>query len=149
MSSEEGQCPHCGQSGYQNVDQHARNCIDRFSSLYKLAARRARRRMEGLGFDRRRRESGVFEYALLRYYADWLGLIVAAVFIIGRLYLWIDLGTLGSASLPFEPMRDGPIFALALWQLFSARTAISDFREHVVDRIERIAEQDGLGLRAS
>lgn len=138
--SDSGDCPHCGEAGFKNLEQHARNCEFRFSHVYRIVARFARRRMENLGFDRRRRESGVFEYAMLRFYADRIGFWLAASVIAIRLYLWADIGAPWSGTMAFDPTRDGLIFGMALWRLASSRWALMDFKEHVVDRIERIAE---------
>ena len=55
--------------------------------VFRITEPFAKGKIQRLGFDRRKRESRIYEYAIQRYYMDLIGVAIALVIIISRIYL--------------------------------------------------------------
>jgi len=107
--------------------------------VFRMTEPFARGKIQRLGFDRRRRESRVYEYAIQRYYMDLIGVVIALAIIIGRIYLAFDLGQPMSGSIPLNE-SDAIVFSLSILTLMKNWTLIGDYRKNVITRIEAIAK---------
>jgi len=107
--------------------------------VFRLTEPFARGKIARLGFDRRRRESRIYEYAIQRYYMDLIGVAIALVIVIGRIYLAFDIGQPLSGSIPLNE-SDALVFLLSISTLMKNWTLIGDYRKNVITRIESIAK---------
>jgi hypothetical protein len=144
----ERQCKHCKRefNDSRGLANHEPQCRKRLPVTYRLARPFARRRIQELAFDLRTHEGKVFEYAVLRFYVDRLELWLAALALVGRLYLmfpwaeWTGLALVGSGSLAATP-ADVFFFLIAIETIFSRRNLMRDYKRHVVDRLDKIAKR--------
>ena len=107
--------------------------------VFRITEPFARGKIQRLGLDRRRRESRIYEYAIQRYYMDMIGVAIAFVIIIGRIYLAFDFGQPLSGSIPLNE-SDAIVFLLSISTLMKNWTLIGDYRKNVITRIESIAK---------
>ena len=63
---------------------------DEMPLVFKITAPFARMKIRSLGFDRRKRETKIYEYAIHRYYMDFIEIMVALTIIVCRVYLAYD-----------------------------------------------------------
>ena len=107
--------------------------------VFRITEPIARRKIRVLGFDRRRRESRIYEYAIQRYYMDIIGVIIALIIILTRIYLAFDFGQPMSGSIPLNE-SDAIIFLLSISTLMKNWTLIRDYQKNVITRIEAVAK---------
>ena len=107
--------------------------------VFRITEPIARRKIRVLGFDRRRRESRIYEYAIQRYYMDLIGVIIALIIILTRIYLAFDFGQPMSGSIPLNE-SDAIIFLLSISTLMKNWTLIRDYQKNVITRIEAVAK---------
>lgn len=107
--------------------------------VFRITEPFARGKIRRLGFDRRRRESRVYEYAIQRYYMDLIGIAIALVIIFGRIYLAFDLGQPMSGTIPLND-SDAIVFSLSIMTVIKNWTLAGDYRKNVITRIESIAK---------
>ena len=112
---------------------------DEMPFVFKLTAPLAKWRISALGFDRRRRDTKIFEYAIHRYYMDIIEILVAISIIITRIYLAIDIGQPYSGSIPLNS-SDFIVFALTIGTFLKNWTLIKDYRKNVIGRIDAVAK---------
>ena len=112
---------------------------ERMPFVFRLTEPFARGKINTLGFDRRRRESRIFEYAIQRYYMDLIGLAMALIIITGRIYLAFDIGQPLSGSIPLNE-SDAIVFLLSILTLMKNWTLMGDYRKNVITRIEAVAK---------
>ena len=108
--------------------------------VFKLTAPFAKWKIRTLGFDRRRRETKIYEYAIHRYYMDIIEISVAAVIIIARIYLAVNIGQPYGGTIPLNE-SDFIVFALTVGTLMKNWTLIIDYQKNVVERIETAAKK--------
>ena len=106
--------------------------------VFKLTAPFAKWKIRTLGFDRRRRDTKIFEYAIHRYYMDIIEILVALFIMVVRIYLAIDFGQPYSGIIPFNE-SDFIVFGLTISTFLKNWTLIKDYRKNVVQRIETAA----------
>lgn len=107
--------------------------------VFRITEPLARGKIQRLGFDRRRRESRIYEYAIQRYYMDLIGVAIALVIIISRIYLAFDFGQPLSGSIPLNE-SDAIVFLLSISTLMKNWTLMGDYRKNVITRIEAVAK---------
>ena len=107
--------------------------------VFRITEPFARGKIQRLGFDRRKRESRIYEYAIQRYYMDLIGVVIALVIIISRIYLAFDFGQPLSGSIPLNE-SDAIVFLLSISTLMKNWTLIGDYRKNVITRIEAVAK---------
>jgi len=107
--------------------------------VYRISQPLARKSIRKMGFDRRRRESRIYEYAIHRYYMDILEMVFAFLVIIARLYLAFDFNQPFSGSMP---LQGGDVFIFLLTTITIAKNwqLLRDYRKNVVIRIEAISK---------
>ena len=103
--------------------------------VYRITAPLAKRKIKKLGFDRRKRESKIYEFAIQRYYMDILEILIAALVIVARLYLAFDLDLPFSGSMPLVG-SDSLLFIISISTILKNWTLLGDYRKNVVTRIE-------------
>tara|TARA_B100002052_G_C15549906_1_gene448585 strand:- start:154 stop:513 length:360 start_codon:yes stop_codon:yes gene_type:complete len=113
---------------------------DEMPLVFKITAPFARMKIRSLGFDRRKRETKIYEYAIHRYYMDFIEIMVALTIIVCRVYLAYDFGQPLSGSVPLNG-SDVFVFLLTISTLSKNWTLMSDYRKNVVERIEIAAKQ--------
>jgi hypothetical protein len=113
---------------------------DEMPFVFKITAPFARMKIRSLGFDRRKRETKIYEYAIHRYYMDFIEIFVALTIIICRVYLAIDFGQPYSGSVPLNG-SDIFVFIMTLGTFSKNWTLIADYRKNVVNRIETAARK--------
>ena len=106
--------------------------------VFKVTAPFARMKIRSLGFDRRRRETKIFEYAIHRYYMDMIGLFVTYAIIIARIYLAFDFGQPYSGSIPLNG-SDIFVFLMTVSTFTKNVTLKNHYKKNVVERIEAAA----------
>ena len=106
--------------------------------VFRWTAPFAKWKIRSLGFDRRKRDTKIFEYAIHRFYMDFIGLIFALFIIVARIYLAFDLGQPYSGILPLNE-SDIIVFTLTVTTFLKNWTLIKDYRKNVVHRIEKEA----------
>ena len=107
--------------------------------VFRITEPFARGKIQRLGFDRRRIESRIYEYAIQRYYMDLIGVAIALVIIISRIYLAFDFGQPLSGSIPLNE-SDAIVFLLSISTLMKNWTLMGDYRKNVITRIEAVAK---------
>ena len=107
--------------------------------VFRITEPFARGKIQRLGFDRRKRESRIYEYAIQRYYMDLIGVAIALVIIISRIYLAFDFGQPLSGSIPLNE-SDAIVFLLSISTLMKNWTLMGDYRKNVITRIEAVAK---------
>lgn len=107
--------------------------------VFRITEPFAKGKIQRLGFDRRRRESRIYEYAIQRYYMDVIGVLIALTIIIGRIYLAYDVGQPLSGSIPLNE-SDLIVFLLSISTLMKNWTLMGDYRKNVITRIEAVAK---------
>ena len=107
--------------------------------VFRITEPFAKGKIQRLGFDRRKRESRIYEYAIQRYYMDLIGVAIALVIIISRIYLAFDFGQPLSGSIPLNE-SDAIVFLLSISTLLKNWTLIGDYRKNVITRIEAVAK---------
>ena len=107
--------------------------------VFRLTAPFARWKIRNLGFDRRRRDTKIFEYAIHRYYMDFIEILVALFIIAIRLYLAFDIGQPYSGTVPLNE-SDLIVFFLTISTFLKNWTLMKDYRRNVVQRIETAAK---------
>ena len=107
--------------------------------VFRITEPFAKGKIQRLGFDRRKRESRIYEYAIQRYYMDLIGVAIALVIIISRIYLAFDFGQPLSGSIPLNE-SDAIVFLLSISTLFKNWTLMGDYRKNVITRIEAVAK---------
>jgi hypothetical protein len=60
--------------------------------VFRITEPIAGRKIRGFGFDRRRRESRIYEYSIQRSYMDLIVVVIAFTIIIVRIYLAFGFG---------------------------------------------------------
>ena len=113
---------------------------DEMPLVFKITAPFARMKIRSLGFDRRKRETKIYEYAIHRYYMDFIEIMVALTIIVCRVYLAYDFRQPLSGSVPLNG-SDVFVFLLTISTLSKNWTLMSDYRKNVVERIEIAAKQ--------
>ena len=113
---------------------------DEMPFVFKITAPFARMKIRSLGFDRRKRETKIYEYAIHRYYMDFIEILVALTIIICRVYLAFDFGQPYSGAVPLNG-SDIFIFIMTLATFSKNWTLMSDYRKNVVERIETAARK--------
>ena len=108
--------------------------------IFRVTEPFAIKKIKALGFDRRRRESKIYETAIHRYYMDILEMAVAFVVIVGRLYLAIDIGQPYSGSMPLNE-SDALVFFISIMTLTKNRMLVDHYKKNVVNRIEAVAKK--------
>jgi hypothetical protein len=121
-----------------------RRCTKRLPLVYRIAYPFARRQIEEHGFDRRKNESRIYEYAILRYYVDRIELMLAAVFLVGRIYLTLPLSRWTGLDLPLAGVSplgwsDSAVILIAALTIITRRQLLTDYRRNVVQRIKKIS----------
>jgi hypothetical protein len=111
---------------------------DEMPFVFKITAPFARMKIRSLGFDRRKRETKIYEYAIHRYYMDFIEIFVALTIMVVRIYLAFDLGQPYSGTVPLNG-SDVFVFMLTVSTFMKNWTLISDYRKNVVGRIETAA----------
>ena len=106
--------------------------------VFRITEPFARGKIQRLGFDRRKRESKIYEYAIQRYYMDVIEIVIALLIIVGRLYLAFDFGQPLSGSIPLNE-SDSIVFLLSISTLLKNWTLMGDYRKNVITRIETVA----------
>ena len=106
--------------------------------VFRITEPFARGKIQRLGFDRRKRESKIYEYAIQRYYMDVIEVVIALLIIVGRLYLAFDFGQPLSGSIPLNE-SDSIVFLLSISTLLKNWTLMGDYRKNVITRIETVA----------
>ena len=112
---------------------------DEMPVVFKLTAPFAKWKIRTLGFDRRRRDTKIFEYAIHRYYMDIIEVLVALFIIVARIYLAVNIGQPYSGMIPLNE-SDFIVFALTIGTFLKNWTLIKDYRKNVVGRIEIAAK---------
>jgi hypothetical protein len=112
---------------------------DEMPFVFKLTAPLAKWRISALGFDRRRRDTKIFEYAIHRYYMDIIEILVAISIIITRIYLAFDIGQPYSGAVPLNK-SDFIVFTLTVGTFLKNWTLIKDYRKNVIGRIDAVAK---------
>ena len=107
--------------------------------VFRITEPFAKGKIQRLGFDRRKRESRIYEYAIQRYYMDLIGVAIALVIIISRIYLAFDFGQPLSGSFPLNE-SDAIVFLLSISTLLKNWTLMGDYRKNVITRIEAVAK---------
>jgi len=107
--------------------------------VFRITEPFARGKIRKLGFDRRKRESKIYEYAIQRYYMDLIEVLLALIIIISRVYLAFDFGQPLSGSIPLNE-SDLIVFLLSISTLLKNWTLMSDYRKNVIVRIEAVAK---------
>ena len=107
--------------------------------VFRITEPFAKGKIQRLGFDRRKRESRIYEYAIQRYYMDLIGVAIALVIIISRIYLAFDFGQPLSGSIPLNE-SDAIVFLLSILTLLKNWTLIGDYRKNGITRIEAVAK---------
>ena len=107
--------------------------------VFRITEPFAKGKIQRLGLDRRKRESRIYEYAIQRYYMDLIGVAIALVIIISRIYLAFDFGQPLSGSIPLNE-SDAIVFLLSISTLLKNWTLIGDYRKNVITRIEAVAK---------
>ena len=113
---------------------------DEMPLVFKITAPFARMKIRSLGFDRRKRETKIYEYAIHRYYMDFIEIMVALTIIVCRVYLAYDFGQPFSGSVPLNG-SDFFVFLLTVSTLSKNWTLMADYRKNVVERIETAAKK--------
>ena len=113
---------------------------DEMPFVFKITAPFARMKIRSLGFDRRKRETKIYEYAIHRYYMDFIEILVALSVIVCRVYLAHDFGQPFSGSVPLNG-SDFFVFLLTISTFTKNWTLMSDYRKNVVERIETAAKR--------
>jgi len=108
--------------------------------IFRLTAPLAKMKMKSLGFDRRKRESKIYEYAIHRYYMDFIEVFVAVSIIVVRIYLAIDFNQPYSGSVPLNG-SDIFVFILTISTLMKNLDLIKDYKKNVIQRIEVAAKK--------
>ena len=106
--------------------------------VFRITEPFARGKIQRLGFDRRKRESKIYEYAIQRYYMDVIEVVIALLIIVGRLYLAFDFGQPLSGIIPLNE-SDSIVFLLSISTLLKNWTLMGDYRKNVITRIETVA----------
>ena len=70
---------------------------------------------------------------------DLIGVVIALVIIISRIYLAFDFGQPLSGSIPLNE-SDAIVFLLSISTLMKNWTLIGDYRKNVITRIEAVAK---------
>jgi hypothetical protein len=146
--AEQQKCKHCKRDfdSAQGLKMHEPQCDKRLPIVYRIAAPLARSKIQDLAFDRRTHEGRVFEYAVLRFYVDRLELWGAALVLVGRTYLmfpwseWTGLSLVGAGAIEPSP-SDIALLFLMVSTILSRRELIQDYKQHVVDRLEKISKR--------
>ncbi len=107
--------------------------------VFRFTAPFAKWKIRTLGFDRRRRDTKIFEYAIHRYYMDFIEIIFALFIIVVRIYLAIDFGQPYSGIVPLNE-SDIIVFTLTVSTFLKNWTLMKDYRKNVVRRIETAAK---------
>ena len=107
--------------------------------VFRITEPFAKGKIRKLGFDRRKRESRIYEYAIQRYYMDLIGVALALVIITSRIYLAFDFGQPLSGSIPLNE-SDAIVFLLSISTLLKNWTLMGDYRKNVITRIEAVAK---------
>jgi hypothetical protein len=108
--------------------------------VFRLSAPFATMKIKSLGFDRRKRESKIYEYAIHRYYMDFIEVALALSIIISRIYLAFDFGQPLSGSVPLNG-SDVFIFILTVSTLSKNIQLMNDYKKNVIERIETISKK--------
>ena len=112
---------------------------DTMPMVYRMTAPFAKMTIRSLGFDRRRRDTKVYEYAIHRFYMDIMGIISALLIISIRLYLAFDVGQPYSGMFPLQG-SDVLLFWITIITLLKNWQLLKDYRKNVFDRIKAIAK---------
>ena len=111
---------------------------DEMPFVFKITAPFARMKIRSLGFDRRKRETKIYEYAIHRYYMDYIEILLALTIIVVRIYLAFDIGQPYSGTIPLNG-SDVFVFVLTVNTFVKNWTLISDYKKNVIERIETAA----------
>ena len=106
--------------------------------VFRITEPFAKGKIQRLGFDRRKRESRIYEYAIQRYYMDLIGVAIALVIIISRIYLAFDFGQPYSGSIPLNG-SDIFVFIMTVSTFTKNVTLKNHYKKNVVERIEAAA----------
>jgi hypothetical protein len=108
--------------------------------IFRITSPLAKMKMKALGFDRRKRESKIYEYAIHRYYMDFIEVFMAASIIVIRIYLAYDFSQPFSGTVPLNG-SDIFVFILTISTLIKNIDLIKDYKKNVIQRIEVAAKK--------
>ena len=106
--------------------------------VFRITEPFAKGKIQRLGFDRRKRESKIYEYAIQRYYMDVIEIVILLLFLVGRYYLAFDFGQPLSGSIPLSE-GDTIVFLFSVWTFLKNWTLMSAYRNNVITRINAVA----------
>ena len=108
--------------------------------VYRLTEPFAKRKIKAMGFDRRKRETKIFELSIHRYYMDLIEVYLAIALLIGRVYLGIESEYPFGGSMPFNSV-DAILLFFTAYTITKNQALIAHYKKNIVERIESISRK--------
>ena len=109
-------------------------------AVYRFTEPFARRKIKSMGFDRRKRETKIFELSIHRYYMDLIEVYIAIVVFIGRVYLGVESEYPFGGIMPFNSV-DAILLFFTAYTITKNKALIAHYKKNIVERIEAISKR--------